>query len=45
MTLWVLDDDYTQPDAADREPVFWTGGAGQTLPDDDLVQADTPEAF
>ena len=36
-------DDYCQPDAADSEPVFWSGGAAQVDPADDYVQADAPE--
>lgn len=37
-------DDYSQPDAADREPVFWTDGADQSTPEDDFVQADAVES-
>ncbi len=33
-------DDYSQPDSADDEPVFWCAGSGQASPDDDFVQAD-----
>ncbi len=33
-------DDYTQPDAADGESVFWSASGGQASPDDDFVQAD-----
>jgi hypothetical protein len=36
--------DYSQPDAADREPVFWTDGAGQSTREDDFVQADALES-
>jgi hypothetical protein len=38
-------DDYTQPDAADSEPVFWPADGGQASPDDDLVQADVAESL
>jgi len=41
----LFDDDYSQPDAADGEPVFWTGSAGQPFPDDDFVHAGALEAF
>ena len=37
-------DDCSLPDAADRKPVFWTDGAGQSTPDDDFVQADAAES-
>ena len=37
-------DDYSQPDAADGEPIFWTDGADQVTPDDDFVQADATES-
>ena len=40
----LFDDDYAQPDAADGEPVFWTGTARQPFPDDEFVQADPQEA-
>jgi len=36
-------DDCSQPDAADREPVFWSASSSQTFPADDFVQADAPE--
>jgi hypothetical protein len=36
-------DDYAQPDATDREPVFWPDGAGGSTPDDAYVQADAPD--
>ena len=36
-------DDYSQPDCADREPVFWSAGGGQDLPTDDGMQPDTPD--
>jgi hypothetical protein len=36
----LLADNYSQPDAADGEPVFWTDGGIQASPDDDFVQAD-----
>ncbi len=36
-------DEYAQPDAADREPVFWPDGAGQSTPDDAYVQVDAPD--
>ena len=35
-------DDYSEPDAADGEPVFWTS-AGRSFPADDFVQPDAPE--
>jgi len=37
-------DDYSQPDSADSEPVFWCAGSGQASPDDDFVQADAAES-
>ncbi len=40
----LFDDDYAQPDAADGEPVLWTGTARQPFPDDEFVQADPQEA-
>ena len=36
-------DDCSQPDAADREPVFSSASSSQTFPADDFVQADAPE--
>ena len=36
---------FSQPDAADREPAFWTDGAGKSTPDDDFVQADAAESI
>ncbi len=36
-------DDYSQPDSADREPVFWSDGGDQSVPDDAFVQADAPD--
>jgi hypothetical protein len=33
-------DDYSQPDAADREPVFWSDGGDQSASENDFVQAD-----
>jgi hypothetical protein len=36
-------DDTSQPDAADREPVFWTAEGGQDFAADDGVQPDAPE--
>lgn len=33
-------DDYSLPDSADGEPVFWSASGGQASPDDDCVQAD-----
>ena len=36
-------DDYSQPDAADGEPVFWAASGSQSLPADDSVQPDAPE--
>ena len=33
-------DDYSQPDSADGEPVFWSASGGPACPDDDCVQAD-----
>lgn len=36
-------DDYSQPDAADGELVFWSAGSAQASPDDDFVQADAPD--
>ena len=40
----LFDDDCSQPDSADAEPVFWTGGTEQAGPADDFVQADALEA-
>ncbi|MSU50192.1 MAG: hypothetical protein EXS37_14095 [Opitutus sp.] len=40
----LFSDDYSQPDAADGEPVFWSDSAGPPFPADDFVQADGPEA-
>ncbi|MBM3874958.1 MAG: hypothetical protein FJ382_14750 [Verrucomicrobia bacterium] len=37
-------DDYSQPDSADSEPVFWPAADGQASPDDDFVQADAAES-
>jgi len=39
----LLGDDYSQPDVADSEPVFWRAADGQASPDDDFVQADAAE--
>jgi hypothetical protein len=36
-------DDYSQPDSADREPVFWSASGGQDFPADDCVQPDAPD--
>ncbi len=33
-------DDYSQSDAADGEPVFWSANTGQDFPADDFVQGD-----
>ena len=40
----LFDDDCSQPDSADAEPVFWTGGTEQAGPADDFIQADALEA-
>jgi hypothetical protein len=40
----LFSDDYSQPDAADGEPVFWGDSAGQPFPAADFVQADVSEA-
>ncbi|MSU49352.1 MAG: hypothetical protein EXS37_09750 [Opitutus sp.] len=40
----LFDDDCSQPDSADAEPVFWADGAGQAGPADDFVQADALES-
>ena len=37
-------DDYSQPDANDGEPVFWSAGIAQASPDDNFVQADVAES-
>ncbi len=37
-------DNYSEPDSADREPVFWSASGGQASPDDDFVQADAAES-
>jgi hypothetical protein len=39
----LFDDDCSQPDSANAEPVFWTGGTEQPGPADDFVQADALE--
>ena len=39
-----FDDDCSQPDSTDAEPVFWTGGAEQSDPADDFVQAEALES-
>jgi hypothetical protein len=36
-------DEFSQPDAADGEPVFWNASGGQAFPHDDFVQADAAE--
>ncbi|MBM3856277.1 MAG: hypothetical protein FJ399_24475 [Verrucomicrobia bacterium] len=36
-------DDYSQPDANDGEPVFWSDGAGQSTPTDNFAQPDAPD--
>jgi len=36
-------DDCSQPAEADRDPVLWSAGSGQTFPAVDFVQADAPE--
>ncbi len=36
-------EDYTQPDSADSEPVFWSASGGQGFPTDDSVQPDAPD--
>ena len=33
-------DDYSQPDSADGEPVFWCDGGDQSASENDFVQAD-----
>ena len=38
-------DDYSQPDSADSEPVFWGAGSAQASPKDDFVQADPAESL
>jgi len=38
-------EDYSQPDSADSEPVFWPAADGQASPDDDFVQADAAESL
>ena len=40
----LFSDDCSQPDTADREPVFWSASSSQTFPADDFVQADAPES-
>jgi len=37
--------DYSQPDSADGEPVFWSASGGRNCPDDDFVQADAAESL
>lgn len=41
----LLGDDYSQPDSAASEPVFWSAGSAQASPDDDFVQADAAESL
>ena len=36
-------DEFAQPDAADREPVFWTADGDQFLAADDRVKFDAPD--
>ena len=38
-------DDYSQPDSADGEPVFWSASGEQASLDDDCVQADAAESI
>ena len=40
----LFDDDCSRPDSADGEPVFWTGGAEESGPAEDFVQADALES-
>lgn len=40
----LFDDDCSQPDSADAEPVFWADGAGQPGPAETFVQADALES-
>ena len=39
----LFNEDYSQPDSADREPVFWSASGGQAFPTDDGVQPDAPD--
>jgi mono/diheme cytochrome c family protein len=41
----LFDYDYSQPDSADDEPVFWCASSGQASPDDDFVQVDAAESL
>ncbi|MFM7749410.1 MAG: hypothetical protein ACKPB0_03215, partial [Opitutaceae bacterium] len=38
-------EEFSQPDANDGEPVFWSAGSAQASPDDDFVQADAAESL
>ena len=40
----LFDDDCSQPDSADGEPVFWIGRAEQPGPSDDFAQAEALES-
>jgi hypothetical protein len=35
-----FEDEFAQPAAADREPVFWSSATAQLFPEDNFVQAD-----
>ena len=41
---FLFDDDCAQPDSAEGEPVFWTGGAEPAGPAETFVQADALES-
>ena len=41
---FLFDDDCSQPDSADGEPVFWTGGAEPAGPAETFVQVDALES-
>ena len=37
--------EFSQPDATDGEPVFWSAGSAQASPKDDFLQADPAESL
>ncbi len=37
-------DEFSQSEANDGEPGFWSAGSAQASPDDDFIQADAPES-
>ncbi len=39
----LFSDDWSQPDAADGEPVFWPASTGPNHPEENYLQPDAPE--